>query len=437
MCEKFEYFDKYRKFSQLNRQTKSSAHTMLHKIDIKNFKSIVHESIEFGRINVFIGENGAGKTNVLEAIAMATAAEAKRLSIEEITMRGIRVARPGMMCSSFKKSDKNVRFDLTFSKDGQVFFHKIMISHRQSSEVFGKWDAKIRRYLVGADKKFEPMIEVEIPSTLADDLVNLITTNKVPGEANLAKLRRAVEVIRESQKRSERLSDLFNSFGIYAAETHVLRGLDTLSRREPLGLYGENLDVFLNEIRKKENDSYLDLIEKAHCISWLDDALFDEDDALKMSGHKLGRSKSKLYFKDRFINEDDCIFSAENANEGVLHILFYLSLFSSQMAPQMFAIDNIETALNPGLCSSLMENIALLTKNNDKQVFITTHSPAILDGLNLHDDDERLFRIYRDDDGLTKIKRVKLKIDAEIGGNRLKLSELWMRGYLGAISEGF
>ena len=31
---------------------------MLKKIEIKNFKSIYNESIELGRVNVFIGENG-------------------------------------------------------------------------------------------------------------------------------------------------------------------------------------------------------------------------------------------------------------------------------------------------------------------------------------------------------------------------------------------
>ncbi len=36
---------------------------MIHKITIENFKSIDHLELELGRVNVFIGENGSGKSS--------------------------------------------------------------------------------------------------------------------------------------------------------------------------------------------------------------------------------------------------------------------------------------------------------------------------------------------------------------------------------------
>ncbi len=47
---------------------------MIRKIIIKNFKSIAGLSLELGRFNVLIGGNGSGKTNILEAIALGSAA---------------------------------------------------------------------------------------------------------------------------------------------------------------------------------------------------------------------------------------------------------------------------------------------------------------------------------------------------------------------------
>jgi predicted ATPase len=129
------------------------------------------------------------------------------------------------------------------------------------------------------------------------------------------------------------------------------------------------------------------------------------------------------------------IFSAENANEGILHILFYLALFISKKTPAIFGIDNIETALNPQLCRDLTKELAVLVKKNDKQALVTTHNPAILDGLDLHDDDQRLFVVYRNDHGHTVTKRIKLKPEA--GGEKHKLSELWMRGHLGGLPRRF
>ena len=39
----------------------------LEKLTIKNFKSIREQTLELGRLNVFIGGNGAGKSNLIGA----------------------------------------------------------------------------------------------------------------------------------------------------------------------------------------------------------------------------------------------------------------------------------------------------------------------------------------------------------------------------------
>src|SRR6266478_1165542 len=39
----------------------------LEKLTIKNFKSIREQTLALGRLNVFIGGNGAGKSNLIEA----------------------------------------------------------------------------------------------------------------------------------------------------------------------------------------------------------------------------------------------------------------------------------------------------------------------------------------------------------------------------------
>ena len=76
-------------------------------------------------------------------------------------------------------------------------------------------------------------------------------------------------------------------------------------------------------------------------------------------------------------------------------------------------------------------------RNRARQALVTTHNPAALDGLNLHDDDQRLFVVYRDDDGHTQARRIRVKPDESVEGLKLKLSELWMRGMLGGIPTHF
>ena len=50
---------------------------MIREVKIQNYKSIERLDLELGRINVLIGENGCGKTNILEAIALASGAHGR------------------------------------------------------------------------------------------------------------------------------------------------------------------------------------------------------------------------------------------------------------------------------------------------------------------------------------------------------------------------
>jgi AAA15 family ATPase/GTPase len=49
---------------------------MLKRLTVENDKSVHNVTLELSRINIFIGENGCGKTNILEALAMASASKA-------------------------------------------------------------------------------------------------------------------------------------------------------------------------------------------------------------------------------------------------------------------------------------------------------------------------------------------------------------------------
>jgi len=63
---------------------------MIKTISIKNFKSVVDLLLELGSFNVLIGENGCGKSNILEAIAFGAASNVDKLNHEFLGSRGIR-----------------------------------------------------------------------------------------------------------------------------------------------------------------------------------------------------------------------------------------------------------------------------------------------------------------------------------------------------------
>ncbi len=77
---------------------------MIRTIQIEGFKSIVSETLELGRVNCFIGANGAGKSNILEAIGVLSAAASGKVDDESLQRRGVRAGLPRLYKSSFEGS---------------------------------------------------------------------------------------------------------------------------------------------------------------------------------------------------------------------------------------------------------------------------------------------------------------------------------------------
>ena len=362
---------------------------MIETITVKNFKSITDMTLSLGNVNVFIGANGSGKSNILEAIAMVAAERSAQIEVNSMIQKGIRIAKPDLMISSFYGQPSNNTINVNISgTEGERI--KYAVTNLTPEDIYSTWNSP---WSTGARR------------------------------GN----------IKEAVEKTDKLKEYLSKYLIYSLSINALRGLTSDSLQYPLGLNGEGLDVLLNNIPKEE---IMQIKESAKdYISWIEDIFFDNEEIYKMQGYKLGRSKSNLYFRDKFMQKKNNLFSAENANEGALELLFYLTLFISRKTPDFFAIDNIENGLNPRLCRFLMKKICELAVKNGKQVLITTHNPAILDGLNLNDGSQRLYVVTRNDEGKTQAKRIQTK--EQTGEQRMMLSEMWMKGLIGGVPYNF
>src|SRR5580698_6642456 len=96
---------------------------MIRKIRIENYKSIPSLALDLGRVTVLIGANGSGKSNILEAIAFASAAAQLKVDNEFLNSRGIRVTETRFMCSAFdRKSATGRAIELSVAADNNVEF---------------------------------------------------------------------------------------------------------------------------------------------------------------------------------------------------------------------------------------------------------------------------------------------------------------------------
>ncbi|HEY4563526.1 MAG TPA: AAA family ATPase, partial [Thermoanaerobaculia bacterium] len=69
---------------------------MLSTFKVEGFKSLSEASVELGAFNVFIGANGSGKSNLLEAVGVASAAAFGSVEPETLRYRGVRPGLPAL-----------------------------------------------------------------------------------------------------------------------------------------------------------------------------------------------------------------------------------------------------------------------------------------------------------------------------------------------------
>jgi len=389
---------------------------MIHKVKISNFKSINELELELGRVNVFVGENGCGKTNILEAIALGNIGLEnaiyfgdnttenlrefiKRLDFtpnavamipENIAhIKGVRITRADLMLSAFKTTKEFTQLSF-FDKENKE--NKVSCAYLEQG-----------LHYFFLKKEFTPHRII-------------LATNSLVNEPPV-----------EYKSKKEKPSILNRTnFLMYCPENHFLRRFEEEGQIKPLGTKGEGLFKHLVELQRNQSEIIKKINKKLRLIDWFGKFEIPND---------LMFTERRLNIKDKYLEGLE-YFDQRSANEGFLHLLFYFTLFMSPYTPSFFAIDNIDTALNPKLAAKLIKELTIIAKENNKQVLLTTHNPGLLDGLDLKDDAQRLFSIYRDIDGETSAHRIT-PLKPVNGREPVRLSEAFVRGYIGALPQNF
>jgi AAA15 family ATPase/GTPase len=401
---------------------------MVKEIKIQNYKSVQDLTLELGRINVLIGANGCGKSNILEAIAFGSAAAEYKLSNEFLSSRGIRVTDPVWMRSGFNKQFANKSILIDFNVNDNLLSNEI--NHQNTS--FSEWSRKTHsRELTIAGEidsklKFLAKKSDDLFETAKKDKTNLDMINEELGNLLNSRKNLLQDFNQNVESHIKLITDIEN-FLIYAPENTFLRRFEEESQIEPLGIRGEGLFKLLSVMSQETPEEFQEIIENLELIDWFDGFEIPKD---------LVFTERRIRIKDRFLEEGLQYFDQRSSNEGFLFLMFYFALFISKYTPKFFAIDNIDASLNPKLCIELIKTLTKLAKKHDKQVIFTTHNPAILDGLNLNDDEVRLMVVSRNKEGHTKTKRITPTIVPE-GEKPVRLSIQFMRGYIGGLPKNF
>jgi len=388
---------------------------MISNVSIKNYKSVVDVSLPLGRFNLLIGANGCGKSNILEGIALGAAASADKLDYEYFANRGIRVTDSVFMLPVFE----NVNADkIHVSVSNEEGIDSIFDIHYNSEAKPARWEDDSVSFSQVASY-------IKKDGIKAQELIKMLD-GAIPGFTNDTNLNIRVKRIGEQLYVIPSTPELY-SFLIYSLEESKLRKADDSNRTFPLGLHGEGLFAYLKNLSQQPYSTELidEIKDNLKILDWFGD--------MQIPSNQLSNEFS-IKLKDSYMSETLNMFDQRSTNEGFLYLLFYLTLVISDETPQFFAIENIDTAFNPKLCREVVRRLIELARKHDKQIIATTHNPAVLDGLDLHDEEQKLMVVQRSVDGYTKVRTLNNK---DIVKSDLPLSQLWLRGFIGGLPNNF
>jgi predicted ATPase len=395
---------------------------MIERIRIQGFKSIVDADLSLGALNVLVGANGAGKSNILEAIGLLGCAVSGRIGAEQFKHRGIRPGRPALYKSAFK--DQKIRRVITLeAQTGTTHYRATLDNPIDQPE--NLWRYGNESYAFDGIKQGT---RGPPGATLHRADGSRIEEARPEGTEGIIRLLRTLRPDLPGRAFLDALED----YAIYTPFTPILRGLlPDPSPRDPIGLSGGDLARALEDLRSRDKSIVASVEEQVlDLVDW----------ASSIRGAKEeGPSGRALYFKDRYMTEGRNVLSAADVSEGALYVLFLLLLLHHPLAPNTFAVDNIDSALHPRLARSLVERVQhLLTEAGlARQLLVTTHNPLVLDALRLADERVRLLIVSRQKGtGMTTIRRIEHSEALERAISRGRtLSQLWVEGTLGGVPD--
>lgn len=356
---------------------------MITRLHIENFKSLVDFDLPdqghgLGKFVCLVGMNGSGKSTVLQALDFLAQLMEGKISewLErrewEVADMTSRISRTGL---ATQRPSPLIPFKLCFDLEGQGISWEGLFDRRQKCctvEAVKVDDAVVMNHMQGRlayeeGSRSDPFA-VERTGTLDYEGSILSAHSKLPVPS--------VRKVREFM------------LGLKSLELLSPSAIRRRSRSgEDIGHGGEKLSAFLDSLSSESRSDLLAILRRFY------PSLIKLDISTARGGwKKLGGLEQQ--------GSDTFNVSASHMNDGMLRVIAILAQAYSDHPVLLF--DEIENGVNPELVEKLVDFLVGL---KGKQVFVTTHSPMILNYLEDRVARESVHLLYRDKTGGTRSTR--------------------------------
>jgi len=367
----------------------------LDQLSIEGFRSIREATVEFRPLNVFIGANGAGKSNLIDFFRMLNYALSRGFQSSYMADRG-----PASHILHFgPKRTPVIEAELKFKAERGNNFYRLSLAHVRQDDTLLFTNEEVQYHPFGHDDPNTP-----IPVGPGGHRESGLSEPWVKDDPTVRFVKRLIGSCRVYQ---------FHDTGV----SSYLRGKPFVDDNRYLRADGGNLAAILLRLSKEKSDIYADVTRNLQAVlPWLDRFVLEPEGV---------EGKRVVPLRWRMTGRGDYDFVAGQLSDGSLRIiaLVTLLLLPQDMLPRILIIDEPELGLHPAA-----ENvIAGLIKHASRssQIILSTQSSTFID--HFSPDDVIVTENENGESSFTRQSKEALKNWLE----RYTLSQIWSKNIIG------
>ncbi len=359
----------------------------LEKLTVKNFKSIREQTLSLGSLNVFIGANGSGKSNLIEVFRFLR-------EIVKQNLAGYTLRKGGA--------------------DTLLYFGRKTSESMQLALEFASGSAASNQYTVKLTSTDDDDLVIANEAAIYHDKKNYAA----PYSRTIAHQSRESKLLEHDHISARQILRDLEGYEIYhfhdTSDRAKVKGTSAVEDNRNLQPQAENLAAFLYWMEQKRSDHYANIRDTVRQI-----APFFDDFNLQPS--RLNEEKIRLEWKEL---GSDAYFNASSLSDGTLRFMCLATLLLQPDLPTMVLLDEPELGLHPAavtVLASLLTSAATRT-----QLMVATQSVTLVNQLEPGDvwtadreDRQTVFRHLKEEDMTSWLE------DYALG-------ELWEKNLIGA-----
>ncbi len=384
---------------------------MLRSLSLQRFRSFPTAEIEFGNPAFLVGQNGAGKSNLVDVFAFLaetmtsplSAVFERRGGFVAVCNRRYSRGRPSNLGVKVKlenlddeTSTATYAFELRALEkyDFRVVREQCIVNRCDGSRDWFDRNSKKNKKFNSSVESLNPVLEE-----------NALALPLVGGDT-----------------RFEAVVRFMSKMSTYRIDPVVLREMQDPDGGVRLRSDGGNVTSVIREIKRDSQTDWEKILDLMEGIVPKTVGV-----ATKKHGNKL-----TLEFTQEWADSNQVRFEAYNMSDGTLRALGLLAAVFQRTRPSVLVIEEPEATIHPGALSAVLD--LLRHAKRFMQVVVTTHSPDILNADWIED---RHLRIVNWEEGTTRVAPVSEATRTALGKHLMGAGELLRSNTLTAIPDCF